>query len=241
MRKFRKFPLLLLTLAVAAVTTYWLLIVFPQFFFRLERIENLYIYHHANDDAVRAVGERALAKIKRSNLYDPRATYRVFLTGSAAEYAFFTSLWRNSGGVFLIFARGNVFIRPSIVEEDRLIAPSGELVAADRPLNYFIAHEAAHAMTYERLGFVRYLELNQWVREGVADKIARDEFDFEQMSDQYRSGHPAMDYRRSGLYLKFQLLVEFAVRHLSYSEESLLERNPTETEIENALISFGRP
>jgi hypothetical protein len=223
--------------AAAPVFLYWLLISFPQPFFKAARFENLILYHHGEADPG-AVGKRALAKIKASSLYDPTAEYRVFLTGSAREYAFYTSLWRGSGGVFLIFARGNIFIRPSNVDEDRLIAPSGETVAADRPLNYFIAHETAHAMACDRIGSARYNALEEWVREGLADRIARDGFDFEEMLGNYRRRLPMMDRRRSGLYLKYQLLVEYAIRHRGETPETLLEKNPPESAIEAELQKF---
>jgi hypothetical protein len=235
MRRCFKYAGRFLLLLFGVVLIYWLLLVFPQGLFRLEQVENLYMYHHAEPEKVRLVGERALAKIKKTNLYNARSTYRVFLTDSADEYAFFTSVWRGSGGVFLIFARGNIFIRPSLIELDRLIAPSGETVAEDRPLNYFIAHETAHALVYERLGFSKYLDLHLWVREGVADRIARDHFDYERMLENYRGNLPLMDPRQSGLYLKYQLLVEYAIRHRNLDVDSLLEKNPSEAEIETEL------
>jgi hypothetical protein len=216
---------------------YWLSITFPYFFFQSEKFENLHVYHHGKSDDVKKVGERAFAKIKKSSLYNSNTTYRVFLTDSANEYAYFTTLWRNSGGVFLICANGNIFIRPSLIEQDRLISPTGEVVAKARPLNYFIAHELTHAMTYEKLGFSKYNSLNQWIREGIADYVGRDEFDFDEMLENYRNNLPVMDYKQSGLYLKYQLLVEYSFRYKGYNAESLLEHNPGEQEIENELRS----
>lgn len=205
---------------------YWLLLCYPQLFFRQEQVGNLDIYHHSDPASVKIVGERALEKIKKTTLYDSSATYRVFLTCSTAEYAFFTTLWQGSGGVFLVFARGNIFIRPSIPAQDRLIAPTGELVGADRPLNYFIAHEAAHAMTYEKVGFIRYNALNDWIREGIADRIARDSFDYEENLEKFRSGANELNPAASGFYLKYQLLVEYALKYGKFDVEKLLEANP---------------
>lgn len=210
----------------ALLFVYWLLLCYPQLFFRQEQVGNLHIYHHSDPTSVKIVGERALEKIKKSTLYDSSVIYRVFLTDSTAEYAFFTTLWRGSGGVFLIFARGNIFIRPSKPALDRLIAPTGELVGADRPLNYFIAHEAAHAMTYEKIGFTRYNALHDWVREGIADRIARESFDYEENLKKFRSGAKELNPAASGLYLKYQLLVEYALKYRRFNEEKLLEANP---------------
>ena len=231
-----KIFLLFLTMTLV----YWLSITFPHLFFQFEQFENLHLYHHGKSVEVRRVGEKALAKIKKSSLYNPDMTYRVFLTDSANEYAYFTTLWRNSGGVFLMYANGNIFIRPSLIEQDRLISPTGTIVAEDRPLNYFIAHEVAHAMKYEKLGFSKYNALNEWVREGVADHIGRDNFDFDKMLENHRNQLPIMNYKQSGLYLEYQLLVEYMFKYKGATAESLLEENPDESEVKNEMQNWRK-
>jgi hypothetical protein len=235
MKKFFRYAAGFFKILLTAFFFYLLTLIFPDVFFRLEKVENLYLYHHSEPEKVRAVGEKALAKIKRSSLYNPDAVYRVYLTSSPGEYAYFTNFWRKTGGVFVILANGNIFIRPSLIEEDRVIGPSGKVVAEDRPLNYFIAHEAAHAMTLEKLGTTKYLALNEWIREGYADKIGRDRFDFDEMFSAYQKQMPFMDRQKSGLYLKHQLLIEFALSHKGFDIESLLEQNPGEAETEAEL------
>jgi len=226
--------LLLLTVTLI----YWLSITFPYLFFQLEQVENLHVYHHGKSDDVRKVGEKALAKIRKSSLYNSDAAYCVFLTDSANEYAYFTTLWRHSGGIFVIYANGNIFIRPSLIEQDRLISPIGATIAGDRPLNYFIAHEVAHAMEYEKLGFSKYNALNEWVREGVADHIGRDNFDFDKMIENHRNQLPIMNYKQSGLYLEYQLLVEYMFKYKGATAESLLEENPDESEVKNEMQNW---
>ncbi|MBA3285157.1 MAG: hypothetical protein H0U27_08885 [Nitrosopumilus sp.] len=68
----------------------------------------MHVYHHGKSDDERKVGEKALSKIKKSSLYNPDTNYRMFLTDSANEYAYFTALFRHTGGVFLIYANGNI-------------------------------------------------------------------------------------------------------------------------------------
>lgn len=219
------------------VFIYWLTVAFPQVFFRRAEFGNLYVYYHGEKN-VAAIGEKSLLKIRRSPFYDSQVVYRVFLTDSAGEYAYFTSYWHKTGGVFLLFADGNIFIRPSLIDEDRLISPSGNVVAEDRPLNYFIAHEVTHAMTFNKLGVRKYLALNEWIREGIADRTGRDKFDFDEMLGRYRSDAPEMDRRKSGLYLRYQFFVEFALRYKNFDEVSLVEQNPPEQEIEDELKYF---
>jgi hypothetical protein len=55
------------------------------------------------------------------------------------------------------------------------------------------------------------------------------------MLENYRENLPLMDPRQSGLYLKYQLLVEYAIRHRNLDVDSLLEKNPSEAEIETEL------
>jgi hypothetical protein len=222
-------------LLLMVMIVYWLSITFPYLFFRLDKVENLHVYHHGKSDEVRKVSEKALTKIKKSSLYNPDTNYCVFLTDSVNEYSYFTTLWRQSGGVLLVYANGSIFIRPSLIEQDRLISPTGALVAEDRPLNYFIAHEVAHAMQYEKLGFSKYNALNQWVREGIADHIGRDNFDFDKMLENHENQLPMMNYKQSGLYLEYQLLVEYMFKYKGASAESLLQENLGESEVRNEM------
>ncbi|MBA3784455.1 MAG: hypothetical protein H0X15_02795 [Acidobacteria bacterium] len=239
MKKISKAIVKIFVAFLLIVIVYLIMISFPQVFFNSRQFENLKVYHHGNADVTTA-SEKALAKIKKSSLYNPNSEYEVFLTDSDAEHTFFTSIWRGSYGVYLLFANGNIFIRPSLIEQDRLIKPDGNLVAEDRPLNYFIAHEVAHAMEYEKLGFSKYNALNQWVREGIADHIGRDKFDFDEMLENYRNNLPLMDYKQSGLYLEYQLLVEYKFKYKAANPESLLEENPSETEVKNEMQNLTK-
>jgi predicted metal-dependent hydrolase len=47
--------------------------------------------------------------------------------------------------------------------------------AADRPLSYFIAHEAAHVMQSRRFGRLLSLRYPRWLVEGHADLVAKGE------------------------------------------------------------------
>jgi len=55
----------------------------------------------------------AIARVRRSPLYDAARTHHVFLCDTPALYGFF-SRWHNSGGVTHTWATGNVFIRPAV-------------------------------------------------------------------------------------------------------------------------------
>jgi hypothetical protein len=89
-------------------------------------------------------------------------------------------------------------------------------------------------------GFSKYDTLNQWVGGGIADHIGRDKFDFDEMLENYRNNLPMMDYEQSGLYLEYQLLVEYMFKYKAANAESLLEENPSETEVKNEMQNLTK-
>ena len=195
---------------VSVCGLYLLLLKFPEpFFSRSVDAGNLSIYFNkGHDEDVAAVAERALNLLKKSALYNEKDHYRVFLTGSGAEFALYTNVFRNAGGFYNVV--GNAFIRPSVPEKDRLIKPSGSLTEEDRPLHYFVAHETSHAMTHDRIGVIRYFMLPEWIREGVAESVARINPSFEKTVTMNEESPADLDGH--GGYLRFKLRIEYLMR-----------------------------
>jgi hypothetical protein len=44
-----------------------------------------------------------------------------------------------------------------------------------------------------------------------------------------------MSYKKSGLYLEYQLLVEYMFKYKGVSAEFLLQENPSESEVKNEM------
>jgi hypothetical protein len=200
--------ILLAILAVCGL--YLLLLKFPEpFFSRSVDAGNLRIYFNkGHEEDVSAVAERALNRLKKSALYNEKDHYRVFLAGSDAEFAMYTNVFRNAGGFYNVV--GNAFIRPSVPEKDRLIKPDGSLTEEDRPLHYFVAHEASHAMTHDRIGVIRYFMLPEWIREGVAESVARINPSFEKTVTMNVKSPADLDGH--GGYLRYKLRIEYLMR-----------------------------
>jgi hypothetical protein len=60
------------------------------------------------------------------------------------------------------------------------------------------------------------------------------------MLENYRNNLPMMDYEQSGLYLEYQLLVEYMFKYKAANAESLLEENPSETEVKNEMQNLTK-
>ena len=171
------------------------------------------------DDVVR--------RVERSPLYDGARTHHVFLCDTPAVFALF-ALWdRRVGGIAQVHLAGNVFIRPSSVERNRVIGPSGRDTTGDRTLAYFIAHEVTHAMTADRIGRWRYFHLAAFQQEGYADHVAfarPGPFDFARGRELLDRDAPEMNPKRSGLYLRHEMTAAYLLQRRGMSVDELLAR-----------------
>src|SRR5262249_4832061 len=98
------------------------------------------------------------------------------------------------------------------------------------------AHEITHQLTGRALGPVRYLRLPQWVREGYADYVGKGaSFNYEEARRAFLANAPEMDWKRSGLYSRFHLLVAYVLDHQHWTVEQLLRNPPPQVEVEAAV------
>ncbi len=168
------------------------------------------------------VARAAHERIARSPFFSASDQYHVYLCDTPALYAL-VSLKPGTGGVAQVYLDGNVFLRPSAVERDRLIGPLGRDVPGERTLTYYIAHELTHTMVARQLGRRAYHALAAWQQEGYADYVAKaGAFDFGAMQAAFRAGERELDPVRSGLYLRYHLLTAHALERQRSSPEQLL-------------------
>jgi hypothetical protein len=215
---------LLLSLT-AAVIPYAILLVRPQIVFAYEaRAQNVVLHARAPlPGRATDIAAEAQRRVSRSPLYVPTDTYDVYLCDTPALFAFFALWHRNVGGLADVYLTRNVWLRPAHIERDRLVGPSGAEASEDRTLTYFVAHEITHVMTARRLGRLGYYQLEKWQQEGYADYVGKGgAFDFLAMQRDFRAGAPALDPRRSGLYLRYHLLVADLIDHKGMTAEALL-------------------
>jgi len=184
-------------------------------------------------DVARAAHERVI----RSPFYSASDEYDVYLCDTPALYAF-VSLKPGSGGVSQIYLDGNVFLRPSAIERDRLIGPRGGDVPGERTLTYYIAHEIAHTMVARHIGRRAYHALAAWQQEGYADHVGKGGvFDFDAALAAFRAGDRELDPARSGLYLRYHLLTVYALSRQGLSPEALIAEPRESAQLEAELRS----
>ena len=74
------------------------------------------------------------------------------------------------------------------------------------------------------------------MREGYADYIGKGTaFNYEQARRNFLAGQPQMDYKKSGLYLRFNLLVSYLLDHRGWSLDKLLKQAPPQQDVEAAV------
>jgi hypothetical protein len=229
----------LLTLTAVAVV-YGVLIRFPQVVFAYSTQSDNVVLHARSPlpSEAAAIAAEAGRRIKRSPLYAAETTYDVFLCDTPALFAFFAPINRSVGGIADVYLSRHVFLRPSRIERDRLVGPSGREASGDRTLTYFIAHEITHIMTVRRLGPLGYMHLEAWQREGYADYVGKGgAFDFAATLRDFNAGADALDPKRSGLYLRYHLLVAHLLDQKGMTVDALLSAGMPAAPIEAALAA----
>jgi len=225
---------------VVAAAAYALVLVHPQPLFAYE-LEHAGIIVHSTrpiPEAMKTTLERARMRLERSPLGANTYGVHVFLCQTPALFALFARQNYRAGGVANVYIGQHAFLREADMEHDRLISPSGRPVAEDRPLSYFVAHEIMHIAHGRVLGRWGYFHVPQWVDDGDADYVGRD-FDFGAALRGYHAGARELDPLRSGLYVRYALMVAYAIEKDHQRITSLLERPPDRERIERALRTLS--
>ena len=224
--------------AVVAVAGYGALLLHPQPLFAFSARDAAIVLHAREPlpAEVQGVLADARRRVEASPFYDPGATYDAFLCDDVRTFTAFTLWNRGAGAVSQWDLTGNIFLRPSHVERNRLVGRSGNETPGERTLSYFIAHEVTHTMLARRIGRLRYARLQRWQVEGYADYVGKaGEFDFEKTLAAFRAGTRELDPKRSGLYLRYHLLVAYLLDHEGMTPEALLAAPIEKVEVEARL------
>ena len=225
-------------LLLALSSAYALVFFEPQILFAHKiRVGNVAL-HARNPLSTRAIEIAAAAgeRLRRSPFYNAKDVYDVFLCDRALLFDLF-ALWHHRvGGLAQVYLGGNIFLRPANIEHDRLIGPSGIETPGDRTLTYFIAHELTHTAVARRVGRFHYFRLAQWQQEGYSDYVGKaGAFDFLSTLKAFKADEPSLDPHRSGLYLRYHLLVAYLLEDKGWTPEQLLSKSVDPAPIENEL------
>jgi len=232
-------------LAACVLAAFLLLLSFPQPLFSYSlRVDNLVLHSDRPIPSLSAQNVLKLAqdKLAKSPLYSNREVYDIFVCNAAWRQALLFNKDYGAGGVALYPLSSNIFLRDSWIEQNRLISPLGTPVAADRTLDYFIAHEITHQATGKAIGPIRFLKLPQYIREGYADYVGKgSSLNYDEAKRAFLAGAPEMDYKKSGLYLRYHLLVAYLLDHQGWTVSRLLRDCPPQQAVENSVKQERRP
>ena len=222
------------------------LLAFPYPMFSYEaHYRNIAIYSDRPiSAAINPILQTVEDRLEKSPLNDPLLHHRVFICNNNRLFAFFTSSDYRVGGENYAWLNRNIFLRESHIDHNRLVGPSGNEVPGERTLAYFLAHEITHSLEANYLGRYGYFRLPAWKREGYADFVAKGgAFDFPSQLAAFQRGDPEMDPARSGLYLRYHLMVSYLMDQKRVSARTLLTRRFEQQALERDLraISGGPP
>jgi hypothetical protein len=118
---------------------------------------------------------------------------------------------------------------------------SGEVKKGGRSLAYFIAHEVTHAMSADHVGRWRFHELAKFQTDGYADYVAfARHLDLRAERQALADDAPEMSPQRSGLYRRYELLVDYLLDHRGLSVDELLSRHLDQQPLEAELLADPR-
>ncbi len=93
-----------------------------------------------------------------------------------------------------------------------------------------------HTLTVQAVGWFDYYNLPEWVREGYADYVAKgNAFNYDEARRAFLAEAPEMDRWKSGLYVRYHLLVAHLLDKQHWSVQRLLEECPEQKTVEDAV------
>ncbi len=245
MRWFRNLAIGVLALVVLAVVAYCT--PYPLF---------AHHYAHGRFDlwSDRAIDEAGAARvlddaqrrITRSALDDGRQRFRVFVCNDNWKLALYSGRGQGGmGGATDVYLTRNIYLREADLSTNRLVpAHPGRAPMGDRPLSYYIAHEATHVLESRALGRLMSLRYPTWMREGYADYVGKaGQFDVEANLAALKAGDRSMDPRASGLYRRYQLAVAYELDAEHVSVRQMFDSRAPEDQVLARLRAdpnFGR-
>jgi len=242
LRKIGMRALRVLLASLGIFAAYAVLVCVPQPFFSY-RVKAGGLTLYADRPIEVAAAERILGlareRLEKCPLYAANPEAQVFICNARWRQRLFFNTRYGVAGVSLYPTTYNVFLREARLEENRLISPSGKPVEGERTLDYFVAHEVTHELTGRRVGPWTFVRMPQWVREGYADYVAKGTgFDYAGTRKAFLAGAPELDLKRSGLYLRFNLLVAYLLDHRHWTVDRLLRGPwPPQDQVESEVQS----
>jgi hypothetical protein len=178
---------------------------------------------------------RVLERLQRSPLYDASRIEHAYLCDSPLLYRLLT-FGSRGGGVTNPW--GTVFIRSGNVATDEVLDLEGRPKGGERTLTYYLAHEFTHALSFAHYGFWHTRELSAFQREGYADYVGFGRpLALRELRVAMLQNAAELDPKRSGLYLRYELLVAYLLEQRRFSVDGLFANALPQADVEHEFLS----
>ncbi len=211
---------------------YYIIIALALIFIVLVIFPNLTVYHHKViyknfriysdkeiDDNIYSILDKVEKKLSRSEIYNERVKYRMFLSSSIKLYAAFVPGQKDAfAAAFPIFR--NIFVSQTDVKNNKVYRNTVE--DNERSLSSVLAHEATHILIEKKIGIGGNRKLASWKKEGYCEYISID--DPLNMMNAFNTVYSSGNHGSSSFsYLKFRLLVTYLLDEKGYSFQEMVE------------------
>ncbi len=230
---------------LGVVVGYSLFLCFPQpLFCCFVSDNNLSLYSDrafSRKDGIRIL-RLVQGKLALSPIYSSTDRHAIFVCNSGWRRAIFFPLHRAAGGINYYPFTSNVFLSGALMENNRLVSPSGQPDVFGRTLDHFIAHEITHTLTVKAVGWCRYRVLPDWIKEGYAEYVGNGrDTDYDEAVRAFRENTPEMNFPPRAPYLRYRLLVSFLLEKKNLSPSRLFKSAIRQTAVEAMLRDTTEP
>lgn len=228
--------------ALLACPAWLLLVYFPGWAFPYKtECDNIELRSDEPFDAgaAKVVLTTANAKLRRSPFFTPDVRCTVCICNHTWKRKLFFLKEPKAGGLHYYFSN-TIFLSGARIAENRLVSPSGRLVAGDRTLDYFIVHELAHTMAERAVGVWHYHHLDDWIKEGYVDYVGRGSaLKAVRNREGFLTNSPEMSFPAEAPYLRFNLMVAYYLERNGWDplrlHTGLVSRADAEREVRMGL------
>lgn len=209
--------------------TYILILIYPNLLFaKSYEYRNFRIYSDRPiTSEIEFVIDDAIQRLQHSELYEESQNkFKLYLCN---DHWRFKLLTRNesAGGVVNFLFSPNIFLRENDLKANQIIPPkSWKNPLADRPLSYFIAHEAVHSLQWKSDRLL-ILKAPAEIIEGYAEYIAKSTTnDLDKLLQDYKDKKGSMN-PKNGLYDKYNLYIGYLIEQKKYDLERIIKEQPS--------------
>lgn len=228
---------------VSVILLYLCVLVFPQPLFTHHMTYQNYEVWSDQPIApqITEVLDDVTRRLRTSKLYEPDRPLRIFFCNASWRLWLYGHFRDKMAGIADTCLTRNVYIRASDIASNRVIPPNSESFADanQRPLSYFIAHEATHILESWRFGRLAFIRYPLWLEEGYADYVGKGgDFEFNENQQLLVTESPLMDYQKSGVYRRFHLEVFFLIHKKGLTVEQIFANPPNEGDLIKEIKNY---